>query len=373
MWSLDWSVAHLNHGSFGAVPVEVRAYQDELRRETERNPDRWFSGLGDAVGEARPSLAEFCGADAAGFALVPNASGGVTGALASLGLRSGQQIVITDHAYGAVAFAAGRAAERSGAEVVTVPVPLTADDAQVTALIEAAMNDRTGAVVIDQITSITARMMPVAAVSAAGRRRGIPVIVDGAHAPGMLATPAAVAPDAAFWVGNLHKWACAPRGTAGLWVREDWRSAARPLITSWGEQDDYPSSFDRQGTLDLTNYLAAHRSIELLGQLGWDRIRRHNAALAEQAQHRLGEAVGIHPPRVPTPAPSMRLVQLPDRWVRNAADASRLQLWFATEAGVETVVVFWNGRGFIRLSAHVYNCPADYERLVEALPKAPVD
>lgn len=365
LWSLDWSVAHVNHGSFGAVPLRTQAYQHELRDRVERNPDAWVRGLTERVGQARRALAGCCGADEDGFALVPNASAGTTVALAALPVRPGQQVVVTDHGYGAVRYAVERACTAAGARMATVHVPLGADDAAVVeALAGAVTSGATAAVVVDHITSPTAKLMPVAAIVAAVG--DVPVVVDGAHATAMLDRPAAGL-GAAFWTGNFHKWYCAPRGVAGLAVSGRWRDRVRPLIASWGEPDPFPGNFDQQGTLDYTGPLAAPQSGEVLASLRWDRLREHNRRLVEYGQQVVCSALGAPLPTVGVPAPSMRLVPLPAGVAAGQEQAAALQAELGRSAGCEVAVTSWDGRGFLRLSAHAYNCPADYERLATAV------
>ncbi|PLW74057.1 hypothetical protein C0036_03965 [Streptomyces sp. DJ] len=205
----------------------------------------------------------------------------------------------------------------------------------------------------------------MAGAAAVCRERGVPLLVDGAHAPGMLDGPADCGAD--FWVGNLHKWACAPRGTAGFAVSGEHRGRVRGPIASWGEEEPYPAAFDQQGTWDATGWLTAPLSAALLGGLGWERVRAHNAALAEYGQAVVCEALGTAPARVADPAPSMRLVPLPPGTAGTFEAARALQCALVERAGCETAVTTWNGRGFLRVSAQVYNRPGEYEVLARGL------
>src|SRR5205814_9489012 len=170
--------------------------------------------------------------------LVGNTTSGVSLVLHSLDLGPGDEIVLTDHGYGAVRLAVESACAHSGAASRTVPLPLCPTDDEVVDGIRAAVTGRTRLVVVDQITSPTARLFPVAQVVAALRGAGIPVLVDAAHVPGHL--PVRVdALGADFWVGNLHKWGYAPRGTALLSVAAPWRPRIRPLVVSWECESGY--------------------------------------------------------------------------------------------------------------------------------------
>jgi isopenicillin-N epimerase len=166
-----------------------------------------------------------------------------------------------------------------------------------------------------------------------------------------------------FWVGNLHKWVCAPPGTAVLWVAPAWRAQMLSLVVSWGEEDGFPTSFDRAGTDDLSAWLAAPSALRLLGSLGWDRVRAHNEALVCWAQTTVAEVIGTGPNELRHDAGlSMAVVPLPPGHASTREEAERLKDYMVN-LGVEMSVNCWRGRGTIRLSAHVYNQPSDYERL----------
>jgi isopenicillin-N epimerase len=194
------------------------------------------------------------------------------------------------------------------------------------------------------------------------------VLVDGAHAAGMLELELDRL-GADYWTGNLHKWCCAPRGTAVLHVAPGQREAMRPLVASWGEGDGFPRAFDWTGSDDVTAWLAAPRSLRLLDGLGWERVRRHNVELAVLGQRTVGQALGLDPDRLPRHAAvSMQLVPLPDGVAADPEAASALQAHIGEQIGVEVAVTSWRGAGYLRLSAHVYDAPADYQRLAADLP-----
>lgn len=365
-WSLDPGVRHLNHGSYGAVPLPVSARQQALRDEAERDPVAWFRHLPARVSQARRALADWLDAPQEATALVPNASAGVTSVLVSLPLSSGARVVMTDHTYGAVEMAVQRYAARAGARVDTVHIPLAADAEETAALIREAMDagPRTELVVVDQITSATARLMPVQQIAADCRDRGIALLVDGAHAPGMIARPLAGLAGS-YWVGNLHKWPCAPRGTAVLVAQPcepDDRQRLHPPIDSWGAPEAYPQRFDQQGTLDLTAWLAAPQAVDFVGdRYGWETARAHFCRLVEYGQQYLADCWGARLDQLPPePAPAMRLVPLPAGVATDQAAAHALQYRIADELGCATAVTSWRGRGFLRLSAHLYNTADDY-------------
>ncbi|HET6529678.1 MAG TPA: aminotransferase class V-fold PLP-dependent enzyme [Actinoplanes sp.] len=372
LFSLDPSVSHLNHGSFGAVPINVQRTQQRLRDETEANPLKFFvQGLHDRIVHTRRHLAAFLGADPDGSALVPNTTAGVSLVLQSIRLQPGDEVLLTDHAYGAVALAARRQCRRAGATARTVAVPLGVPDAEVVARIRNALRlGKTRLLIVDQLTSPTARAFPVRAITAAAREHDVPVLVDAAHAPGMLPVDVA-AIGADFWVGNLHKWAFAPRGTALLSVAPDWRRRIDPLVVSWQQDEGFPAAVEFQGTVDYTAWLSAPAGLYVLRTLGPDTVRRHNAALAAYGQRVVAAALGLVASDLPDPGlaeVSMRLVPLPAGLATTYPEAHALRQHIADKLAVETAINAWGGRGWLRLSAQVYNRPEEYERLADLLP-----
>lgn len=369
LWTLDPAIAYLNHGAFGAVPLPVQRAQQRLRDEVESNPMRFYGrGLGDRVTYTRRHLAKFVGADPDGTALVANASTGVNAVLHSFPLGPGDEVLVTDHGHVPARHALERACGRSGATLVTVQVPLTADDDALVGRVRERVTRRTRLAVFDQITSHTARLFPLHRLVGPLRADGVAVLVDGAHAPGMLDLDVA-AVGADFWVGNLHKWAGAPRGTALLAVDARWRSSMRSFVVSWSEEAGFPASFEHAGTTDPTAWLAAPVGLHTLGTFGWPALRKRNTSLAAWGQRVVAEAIGADLTGIPAdPAVSMRIVPLPAGVATTAEDAQLLQAAIATEAACEVAVAAWNGRGLLRVSGQAYNRSADYGRLADALP-----
>jgi isopenicillin-N epimerase len=373
LFSLDPGVSYLNHGSFGAVPVGVQRAQQRLRDEIEANPQRFHTqGMIDRIVHTRRHVAAFLGADPDGSALMPNTTAAVSLVLQSVRLQPGDEVLLTDHGYGAVALAARRQCRRAGATARTVALPLGATDAEVVARVRAALRPgRTRLLIVDQIASATATAFPVRDIAAAARDHEIPVLVDAAHVPGML--PVDVASIGAdFWVGNLHKWAFAPRGTAMLAVAPAWRRRVEPLIVSWEQEEGFPLSVEMQGTLDYTPWLAAPTGLFTLRTLGWEAVRTHNAALAAYGQRVVGAALGLSPAELPRPgAPevAMRIVPLPAGLATTTPEAVELRQRIADKLATETAVNAWGGRGLLRLSAQVYNRPDEYDRLADRLPQ----
>ncbi len=377
-FSLDPDITFLNHGSFGACPKEVLAYQSELRARLEAEPVRFFTReLEPLLDEARAAVAGFVGAKPEDLVFVPNATTGVNAVLGSFPLRAGDEVLATSHGYNACANALRRAAERAGASVVVAEVPFpVASPAQVVEAVVARVTPRTRLALVDHVTSPSALVFPIERLVPELQRRGVRVIVDAAHSAGQV--PLALdALGADFATGNLHKWTCAPKGSAFLHVRCDHQRELRPHVVSHGansprtDRSRLHLEFDWVGTADPTAWLATPRALEVLPRLfgSWESIRAENHALAVRARARLGAAVGT-----PVAAPeamlgSMAAVLLPVLKAPlgpGAPDPLQERLFY--EHHVEVPVYAFQGTRVLRLSAQRYNTLEDYEKLARILP-----
>lgn len=374
VWSLDPSVSHLNHGSYGAVPTAAIAERRRLQAELETDPLRWFLDEQPRIRETRADLATRLDVAVERLALVTNASAGVTVALQSLPIPAGGEIVTTDLAYGAVAMAVQRHAALAGADVRTVLIDPAADATEVEEAVWAAVTDRTCLLVLDHVTSGTARRLPVGPLCARARAAGIPTVVDGAHAPFLLPDPIGEA-DADVWVGNLHKFGCAPRGTAVVVARDEVAGLLRPTVDSWGMHLPYPDRFDQQGTDDRTAWLAAPTALATIeAELGWERVRRHATEIARCAVDQVGQHLAAtfdHDPAVPLgmPVGPIRLVALPRRADGQPVVAAELQRQLV-DLGVGSTFTTAAGRTCWRVTGHGYVQQADVDRFTDLIVPA---
>lgn len=382
-WMLDPAITYLNHGSFGATPLAILAKQDEYRSQMEREPVRFFvRELEAMLDAARRELAAFIRADAEGLAFVPNATAGVNAVLRSLDLDKHEELLVTNHEYNACRNILDFVAETSGAKVVVVdiPFPITGPDAVVDAVL-ARVTDRTRLFLIDHITSQTAVIMPVERLVAEMNRRGIDTLVDGAHAPGMIPLDLQSL-GAAFYTGNLHKWVCAPKGSAFLHVRANRRYGIRPVSISHGansprtDRTRFLIEFDWTGTFDPSAILAVPDSIRFIGSLvpgGWPEVMRRNRELALRGRDILARSLGVAPPVPDSMLGSMAALPLPDGTATTAPAlyGDPLQDALLEEDHIEVPVVPWPHppKRLIRISAQLYNEEGDYERLARALAK----
>jgi isopenicillin-N epimerase len=384
-WTLEPGIAFLNHGSFGACPRVVLEAQQRLRDELERQPVEFFvRKLPDRLDAARQRLAEFLGTDSGSLAVVPNATTGVNAILRSLDFGPNDELLTTDHEYNACHNALNYVAERWGARVVTVQVPFPCDSpGRVLEVVLNAVSQRTRLVLIDHVTSPTGMILPIADLIRDLEGRGIDTLIDGAHAPGML--PLSLDDlGSAYYVGNCHKWICAPKGAAFLHARADRRESVRPLTISHGANTPRPGrsrfhdEFDWMGTDDPTAFLAVPTAIEFLASIvsgGWGEIRERNRNLALEARSLLASALGVEPPCPTEMIGSLVSFPLPDgsgEPPRSALYTDPLQDLLLHDHRIEVPIVPWPAppKRLVRVSAQLYNDPGQYEQLGAALRNA---
>ncbi len=391
LWGLDPTLTFLNHGSFGAVPLEVLDRADAHRRRIERNPVEgvWRSGF-PGVRVAAAAVAEFLGSDPDRTGFVSNATAGINAMLQSLPLEPGDEVLHLDQGYNAVWQTILMTARRRGIvpRRIELPLPVTSS-AEVVEALERTLSSRTRLLVLDQITSPTALVLPVPEIVAMAAARGVDTIVDGAHAPGMLKQAAAPARDALAWTGNLHKWPCALRGTAVLTVREDLAAVVKPTVISHHLDQSFAAEFDWQGTIDPTPWLLAPDAIAFMDRFGgWDAVRARNHTMATDMHVRLVERFGVRPisPLDGSMLGFMATIELPSSLQpehggpafsssnavpgpdgRPVIGMDPVQAELLATHRIEVPVVTHDGRRFVRFSVHVYNDVDDYERLADAV------
>ena len=382
---LDRDGIYLNHGTVGVTPRAVLEARADLLEAMERHPARFMlrelmrldasTAATPASGpprlrEAAAKVAAFVGCDADGLVFVDNATSGVCAVLRSLRLEPGDEILVPDLAYGGVARAAAFIASGSGARVTTfaLPFPHATRDGVVEAL-AAAITPRTKVALLDHVTSESALVLPLAAMAAACRARGVAVLVDGAHAPGAIALDiASLGVD--WYAANLHKWAFAPRACGVLWAAPARRAGLHPAVISWGVTgDDWLAEFDWTGTRDPTPWLAAPAGIAFIeDRLGVDAMRRHNHELAWDGARSLA-AAWERPFDTPEEMVGcMVSVPLPERLgAGTPANAQRVRDALLFGHGIEVAVIAKADLLWVRVSIQVYNQRSDLLRLEEAV------
>lgn len=380
-WGLKPGTVFLNHGSFGACPKPVLDLQTELRRELEAEPVQFlWRRYKERLEPARRALAKFLGADSHDLVFVTNATTGINAVLRSLKLKRGDELLTTSLDYNACRNVLNEVVRQTGAKLVVaeIPFPLQSADQTTNAILQA-VTKRTRLVLLDHVTSNTAVIMPLHQIIPALEARGVDTLVDGAHAPGMLPLNLrALRPT--YYAANLHKWVCAPKGAAFLYVRNDRQVGIQPAVISHGNNRTRPGftpfqdRFDWAGTFDPTAWLCVPEAIRWMGELlpgGWRELRKRNHHLVVQAQKILCNRFEVAPPCPEELLGSIAAIALPERFQKRKASGKidQEQLALYDRFGIEVPLNRFGNppQRWLRVSAQIYNSPADYEFLADAL------
>jgi isopenicillin-N epimerase len=357
----------LNHGSFGAAPKAVLAAQDAWRAQMNAQPVEFLSGrLPKLLRGAAGKLADFLNVRADDLVFVDNATCGVNTVLRSLDWRRGDEILLSSHSYPAVKNAARHISRVAGAVLREARVPFPPQSsAAITGAFAKALTRRTRLAIVDHVASPTALIFPVREIAALCREAGSRVLVDGAHAPGMLALDVA-ALGADWYVGNCHKWLFAPKGCAFLWAARSAKEGLHPLAISNHYGEGFLKEFDWCGTREPSAWLAVESALAFHRGLGAGALLRRNHGLAVAMGRRLARAWGV---AMPPEELCGAMVSLPLPFYKRPSreDVKRLHdaLW---RRKIEVPFFNLGGRLLIRISAQAYNGPADYDKLAQALP-----
>ena len=380
-WSLEQSRLFLNHGSFGACPDFVIAEQRKWQELMEQEPVRFFEELMPGLLQSsRQALGKFLHCSPEDLAFVSNATSGVNTVLRSLQFERGDEILVPNHAYQACRNSIDFVARRWGAKVVEVNIPFPIEGPQtVIGLMKSAYTSKTKLVMIDTVTSPTGLLMPFEELTAYFESRGVEVLLDAAHGIGMIPLNLATL-GASYVTSNCHKWLCAPKGTAFLYVREDKQKKIQPLTISHGhtyplgETTRFRHEFDWTGTQDISGWCALPAVIEGMADLvdgGWEGIMQHNHELAIQGRDILCNRLGIEQPCPNEMIACISTIKLPGEILpkEKMHEPDPLHHILSEKYNIQVPVWTWPspaGR-YLRISAQLYNSIEQYERLADAL------
>ena len=370
LFLLDPEIVFLNHGSFGATPEPVfRVYQN-WQRELERQPveflGRRFAAL---MADARKALSDYLGTQPDNLVYVTNATVGVNIVARSLALGSGDEVLTSDHEYGACdrtwRFLAGKQGFVYKRQAISVPI---ASPETFVEQLWQGVTPGTKVIYLSHITSPTAMTFPITDVCRRAREQGILTVIDGAHVPGQIHLDIEKV-GADFYTGNLHKWLCAPKGAGFLYARQDTQNLLEPLVVSWGYEAEIPgpSQFvdhhEWWGTRDIAAFLSVPAAIEFQKENDWDKVRSACHALAVETEQRICALIGL--PSLYTDNSwfaQMHVAPLPTK-----TDISALKVYLYDEHHIEVPLVDWNGHKLVRVSFQGYNTLSDADALLASL------
>lgn len=381
-WDIQAGCTYLNHGSFGPSPIVVQQRRSELLHELNSQPMEFLvRQCPQRLEEAAQSLGQFLNGVPDRFAFVPNATAAMNVVAANVELQPGDEVLLTDHEYGAVVRIWGQRCRQSKARTVLarLPIPVTSDEEIVDAIFQS-VTPQTRVLVVSHLTSPTALILPVQKICRRAKEAGLLTVIDGPHAPAQLAVDLQ-AIEADFYCASCHKWMCAPFGTGFLYVAARHKQGLKPNIISWGrslrgDQPKWTDEFHWPGTFDPTPYATLPRVVQFWNEIGLDRFRTQTHAFAQFARQQLLELTDrpalspdddqYYGSMVTVPFDPPQDPRFPDA-TRAPGAPHPLQLWLAQEHHLEVPILEWRGQWFIRVSCHLYNTAEQIEHLVKLL------
>ena len=367
---LSQDVTFLNHGSFGACPKPVFEKYQYWQRELERQPVQFMAeAIYKHLKSARDSLGNFIGCNGDDLFFVPNPTTGVNTIINNLDLSPGEEILSTDHEYGALIRGWDSISKKTSARFIKreIPLPCTTHDDFIEYFWEG-ITEKTKVIFISHITSSTAMIFPIHEICRRAREQEILTIIDGAHVPGHIPLDISeIDPD--VYVGACHKWLCAPKGSSFLYVRKSFQDKIRPLIVSWGKEGTDPSdsSFllenQWQGTRDMSAFLSVPDAIEFQQKNNWIDLIKKCKWLVQETRSRLDEYFEL-----------THLCPNNNEWLGQMAsieiktsDPIKIKNTLLEEFSIEVPIFEWKEKNILRYSVQVYNDQQDVDLLIYAL------
>lgn len=372
LFLLDPNIIFLNHGSFGATPRPVFEKYQWWQRELERQPVEFLGRrFNDLLRDAREALGAYVHTNADNLVFVPNATTGLNIVARSLRLNPGDEILATDHEYGALDRTWRFIGRKTGAvyKQQPIPVPMTTTEDFIEQF-WSGVTPHTRVVFLSHMTSPTALIFPAKELCRRARQAGIISIIDGAHTVGQIPLDLDEL-GADFYSSNLHKWLCCPKGSAFLYARREMQNLVEPLVVSWGYESDKPgiSRFiDEQewtGTRDIAAHLATPTAIQFCEEHRWDQVRAACHSLAQHVREQITPLTHLSPLSPDATDWYMQMITLP----LPPCDAAQLKTRLYDEFHIEVPIITWQNRPFIRVSIQAYNTLNDTELLVQALQR----
>ena len=368
---LEDGIIFLNHGSFGACPIPVFEVYQDWQRRLEQQPVRFLGREAlELLAEARTELAEYLNTQPDNLVYTSNPTTAINMVARSLELKAGDEVLTSDHEYGAMDRTWRYICSQSGAKYVHQPIPLPVrTHEEFIEVFLAGITPSTRIIFLSQITSQTALTFPVREICAIARELGILSIVDGAHVPGHIPLDLQ-AIDADIYTGACHKWLCAPKGSAFLYAQPQLQSRLDPLVVSWGYESDKPgpSQFidyhEWQGTRDLAAFLSVPSAIQYQRENNWHSVTQRCHDLALQAHSRLISLTGLEPL---SPADNIWFQQMVAARLPDAIDHQSLKDYLYDQHQIEVLTHTWQNQPYLRVSFQAYNQQDDIDILLGAL------
>ena len=368
-WMLDPCLTYLNHGSFGARAASVFDYQIALKHELASSPVDFLDRQRGRLREARTTVAKFLGVERERFGFVDNATTGVGCVVNSIRFSARDEILTTSHVYNGVRQLLKRTASDAGCTYreISINLPVHCSDELLEA-VQREITTSTKLLVVDHVSSSTSIIFPIEEIVRFCKEKGVLVLVDGAHAPGMIELDIdSIGAD--WYVGNLHKWVCAPLGAGFICTAEQHSLSTHPMTVSHNLGLGFESEFEWQGTKDITPWLTSAKAVEWGNALGWQRINKHNHELATWMHRTLIEEWKVDPllPIDGSMFGNMATVRLPHWCPKTLETCLDFRDQIFKKYKIEVPFFELQGFGAVRISAQLYSRETHLRRLISAI------
>lgn len=367
---LDPTITFLNHGSFGACPRPIFEEYQRFQKELETEPVYFLiKKQKEYLQLAKNSLAKFVGCNPNDFFFTPNPTTAINTIMRSLNLKAGDEILTTNHEYGAMDRTWNFYCKKSGAKYIrqNISIPVVSKE-QIIEEFWRGYTSNTKIIFLNQISSSTALIFPVKEICDKARELGLITIIDGAHVPGHIDLNITdLNPD--FYTGTLHKWMLAPKGSSFLYVKKSFQEMIDPLIVGWGYESLTPgeSQFldyqEFQGTRDISVFLCTPKVIDFLLQYEWKSRTLISKKIVLDNYQRFCDLLNSQPI---CPITEEFLGQMASIPIKTSNPVELKDLLFE-KYKIEIPIMPLNGNHYIRYSINVYNSQEDLDILYSAL------
>ena len=368
---LDSEITFLNHGSYGACPISVFEDYQNWQKKLESQPVQFMTNsLWENLKRSREHLAGYINCNASDILLFLNPTTAINNVINNLSLNEGDEVLMTQHEYGALVRAWDYASKIKKFKVVQkgIDLPLNSKQDFIDQFLSG-VSSKTKVIFISQITSQTALIFPVKEICQYAKKYGIITIIDGAHVPGHIKLDI-LDIDCDYYSGACHKWLCAPKGTSFLFVKENLQKNMIPQTVSWGQDGDDPGpsqflmNFQWQGTRDMSSFLSIPAAIKFVKNAHWKNRQLTSRKIINEVSKQLQLLFNTSPLSVGGDwIGQMVSHQLPKNVPPNLKDT----LW--KDYSIEVPIFEWKNEKYIRVSVHGYNDRLDIKKLIYVLGK----
>ena len=369
MFMLDSSITYFNHGSFGACPKPIFNSLINYQKILEFEPVKHLAyDVYNYLENSREALGEYINCNKNDVVFSPNPSTALNTVIRSLDLKENDEILTTDHEYGALDKTWKFICKKTGAKYIqqTIPLPLNSKEDFINHFLKGLTN-KTKIIFISHITSPTALIFPVKEICQIARDRNILSIVDGAHAPAQIELNIkTINPD--IYVGACHKWMCSPKGVSFLYVKKEHQAMIDPLIISWGYEPDevnknqFLDYHQWQGTKDMSAFLTIPDTIKFLNKYNWKEVTKECHEMNLWARDQINNLIDNE-----ALASDDFLGQMSSFYYNINEDPFDFNIKFYLKYKIQIPFMAWKDKTLMRISIQAYNSKKDVIKLLEAL------